>query len=134
MTDSKKSSKLVKTSNPANSSATAVDGYTNGWMSGDLEAAKAHLDPKVTFEDPMNRFTTADQLIEALAMFRTNFKSATVISEVYDGDAAALLYDCSVNTPIGLLRCAEYFKTKNGKIVSIKLVYDATEINKLMGK
>jgi hypothetical protein len=114
--------------------ANAVCGYTAGWMSGDLEAARSHLDPKVTFQDPVNRFDSADELIAALAGFRAIFKSATPIKAFYDEGSVSLLYDCAVNTPVGMLRCAEYFTVVGGKITDIKLVFDATEINKMMGK
>jgi hypothetical protein len=46
---------------------------------------------------------------------------------------AALLYDCDTISPAGVIRTAEFFTVKDGKIKSIRLVFDATELRKLMG-
>lgn len=45
---------------------------------------------------------------------------------------AALLYDCDTMSPAGVLRTAGFFTIGNGKIKSIRLVFDATELRKLM--
>lgn len=114
--------------------ATTVCGYVTAWTTGNLEAAKAALAPNVVFEGPNDRLTSADQLINAVGGFLKIFKGITPVAKVVDGDSAFVLYDCALATPLGKLRCAEYFKVSQGKITEIKLVYDATELNKLQGK
>ena len=42
------------------------------------------------------------------------------------------MYDCDTATPAGVIRTAEFFTTKNGKISAIRLVFDASELRKLM--
>jgi hypothetical protein len=45
---------------------------------------------------------------------------------------AALLYDCDTASPAGVIRTGEFFTVQNGKIARIRLVFDATELRKLM--
>ena len=116
-----------------NSVQTAVAGYTEGWMSGNLEAARAYLAPNVKFQDPVNRFSSADELVQALGGFLQIYRGSTMIGRTCSEDSATIVYDCKVATPVGSLRCAEHFKVASGKITDITLVFDATELNKLKG-
>jgi hypothetical protein len=102
----------------------AVLGYTEAWMAGDLAGARQYLADDVSFQDPVNRFTDAEQLIKALGGFREIFAGADVIGGGASGNSAFLLYDCKVKTPVGSLRCAEYFTVEGGKIKDIKLLFD----------
>ena len=43
-----------------------------------------------------------------------------------------MLYDCDTMSPAGVIRTAEFFTVIDGKIKSIRLVFDATELRKLM--
>jgi hypothetical protein len=44
-----------------------------------------------------------------------------------------LLYDCDTLSPAGVIRTAEFFTVADGKIKSIRLVFDTTELRKRMG-
>jgi hypothetical protein len=56
-----------------------------------------------------------------------------LIQSFFSESGAALLYDCDTMSPAGMIRTAEFFTVTEGKIKSIRLVFDATEIRKLMG-
>jgi hypothetical protein len=43
-----------------------------------------------------------------------------------------MLYDCETATPAGVIRTAEFFSIAGGKITEIRLVFDASELRKLM--
>ncbi len=108
-----------------------VGGYCDAWTNGDMTKARTFLADDLDFQDSVNRFQTADAFIEALAQFYAIFNEARFLKKMHDDDSAFLLYDCSIKTPGGALRCAEYFRVANGKIREIRLVFDATELNRL---
>jgi hypothetical protein len=59
---------------------------------------------------------------------------AELLRELYAVDEAALLYDCVTASPAGAIRTAEFFHLQSGKIAHIRLVFDATELRKLMAR
>ena len=42
------------------------------------------------------------------------------------------LYDCETGSPAGVIRTAEFFTITRGKISEIRLVFDASELRKMM--
>jgi len=67
-------------------------------------------------------------------MFQKMLRGINLIQSFFSESGAALLYDCDTMSPAGVIRTAESFTViKNGKIKSIRLVFDATELRKLMG-
>jgi hypothetical protein len=55
-----------------------------------------------------------------------------LIQSIFSESGGALLYDCETMSPAGVIRTAEFFTVTAGKIKSIRLVFDATELRKLM--
>ena len=49
-----------------------------------------------------------------------------------DGDRAALLYDCELPAPVGVLRIAAFFLVENGKIRAYDTRLDATDLRKAL--
>lgn len=111
-----------------------VDGYTKAWMNGDFDAARAYLADDVKFRGSIDQFDRADDFIIPLRAFSQLLVEVNKLEEFYDEDSACLLYDCVTDTPAGTVRTAEFFTVTNGKIVEIRLVFDATELRKLMGR
>jgi len=103
----------------------AIRGYHDGWSSRNLEAARAHLSPKVVFQDPINRFDGADALLAGLGGFLGIFKGYEMVSETYGPDGGVLLYDCATLASPKPLRCSEHFKVEGGRITAIDLVFDS---------
>jgi len=110
-----------------------VTKYHNAWTSGDLEAARACLAEDLDFQGSIDSFCRADDFIAALTMFHKMLKGVSLIQSFFAKGGAALLYDCDTMTPAGVLRTAEFFTVANGKIQSIRLVFDATELRRQMG-
>jgi hypothetical protein len=57
-------------------------------------------------------------------------KSVRLLKEFYSKDGAMLLYDCIMD--FGTIRTAEYFGVTEGKISEIRVVFDATELRKMI--
>jgi hypothetical protein len=109
-----------------------VTNYHHAWTGGDMEAARVYLADDLDFQGSIDTFHRADDFIIALTMFQKMLNRVTLIDSFYSDSGAALLYDCDTMTPAGVLRTAEFFTVTGGKIKSIRLVFDATELRKLM--
>jgi ketosteroid isomerase-like protein len=110
-----------------------VTNYHNAWTSGDVEGARVYLAADLDFQGSMNTFHRADDFIAALAMFQKMLRGINLIQSFFSESGAALLYDCDTMSPAGVIRTAEFFTVADGKIQSIRLIFDATELRKLMG-
>ncbi|MEI8356753.1 MAG: nuclear transport factor 2 family protein [Deltaproteobacteria bacterium] len=110
-----------------------VTNYHNAWTSGDLEKAYSYLADNLDFQGSIDTFNNADDFITALAMFQKMLRGTDLIQSFFSESGAALLYDCDMITPAGLIRTAEFFTVADGRIKTIRLIFDATELRKLMG-
>jgi len=110
-----------------------VTNYHNAWTIGNLEAARVFLADDLDFQGSIDTFRRADDFIAALAMFQKMLRGINLIQSFFSESGAALLYDCDTKSPAGVIRTAEFFTVIDGKINSIRLIFDATELRKLMG-
>jgi hypothetical protein len=110
-----------------------VMNYHNAWTSGDMEAARVCLADDLDFQGSIDTFKSADDFIVALTMFQKMLNKVDLLQSFFSDSGAALLYECDTMSPAGVLRTAEFFTVIDGKIKSIRLVFDATELRKLMG-
>ena len=109
-----------------------VTNYHNAWTSGDMETARGYLTDDLDFQGSIDTFHRADDFIAALTMFQKMLSRVTLIYILYSDTGAALLYDCDMMGPAGVIRTAEFFSVTGAKIKDIRLVFDATELRKLM--
>jgi hypothetical protein len=109
-----------------------VSGYHQAWTKGEMEKARTFLADALDFQGSIDRFQRADEFMGALNMFQKMLRKVDLIQSLFSEGEAALLYDCDTMTPAGVIRTAEFFTVKGGKITSIRLVFDATELRKLM--
>jgi ketosteroid isomerase-like protein len=110
-----------------------VTNYHNAWTSGDVKKARAYLADDLDFQGSIETYSRADDFISSLAMFQKMLQKVNLIQSFFSESGAALLYDCETMSPAGVIRTAEFFTVKDGKIKSIRLVFDATELRKFMG-
>ena len=109
-----------------------VETYYKAWTTGDFAAARACLADNVDFKGSIDTFHTADELMAALKNFRGMVRQVTLLKSSFEQDGGAMLYDCDTPTPAGVIRTAEFFTTKGGKISEIRVVFDASDLRKLM--
>ena len=110
-----------------------ITNYHDAWTSGDMETARVYLADDLDFQGSIDTFRRADDFIATLTMFQKMLRKINLIQSFFSEDSAALLYDCDTMSPAGVIRTAEFFTITDGKIKSIRLVFDATELRKLMG-
>jgi hypothetical protein len=109
-----------------------VTNYHNAWISGNMEASRVYLADDLDFQGSIDTFCNADDFIVALTTFQKMLNKVNLLQSFYSESGAALLYDCDTMSPAGMIRTAEFFTVTDGKIKSIRLVFDATELRKLM--
>ena len=113
-----------------------VKGYAEAVWKGDLSDARKYLaDAGFSFDGTLAKYEgkgSADKVIENVKGFRQMVKGVTFLEEVYSGNTASLLYDVATASPAGTIRMAEFYEVSNGKIVKMKLVFDASELRKMM--
>jgi len=109
-----------------------VTSYHNAWTSGDVKAARVYLADDLDFQGSIETFKHADDFIVALAGFQKMLRGVNLIQSFFSESGAALLYDCDTMSPAGVIKTAEFFTFAGGKIKSIRLVFDATQLRKLM--
>lgn len=114
------------------SGASVVSAYHEAWTHRDMDTARSCLADDLDFQGPLDTFSRADEFIAALTAFAQMLTRVDLLERFDADDAAALLYDCVTNSPAGTIRTAEFFGLRDGKIASIRLVFDATALRQMM--
>jgi len=109
-----------------------IETYHKAWTTGDFVAARRCLADELDFKGTIDTFHKADDFVGELKRFHSMLRGVKLLKSFFDQDGAALLYDCDTVTPAGVIRAAEFFSTSGGKIHEIRLVFDASELRKLM--
>lgn len=111
-----------------------IEKYHAAWTSGDFGTAGQCLAAELDFRGSIDTFTTAEAFLASLRQFQGMLRGVKLHQSYFDAAGGALLYDCETVTPAGRIRTAEFFRVRDGKIAEIRLVFDATELRKLMGR
>ena len=111
---------------------TLIETYHNAWSTGDFTVARSLLADDLDFRGSVNTFTRADDFIAVLTQFKQILKGVTLLRSFFDDKGGVLLYDCDTVTPAGVIRTAEFFSVSDDRITEIRLVFDATELRKVM--
>src|SRR5579859_1490838 len=109
-----------------------VEGYFSAWTTKNVREAYALLAEDLAFRGPTASYRSAAEFLPALEGFAAMTKGAQVVDLVVEGDRAALLYDCELPPPVGVIRIASFFGVENGKICTYETWFDATELRKLL--
>ena len=109
-----------------------IETYHEAWTTGDFDRARACLADDLDFKGSIDTFQNADALVAALKQFQGLLRKVTLLKSFFEPGSGALLYDCDTASPAGVIRTAEFFTTKDGKIIEIRLVFDASELRKMM--
>jgi len=107
-----------------------VHAYYDSWKNGaeayDEARLRRALHPALVFESPTGRREKLDDFLPGLARFTKTVKTQRMLQLVAVGSEAAAIYDCELTGPVDVLRCAEFFRVEGERIVSIRLVFDAS--------
>ena len=106
-----------------------VRGYYDGWKNADAydEAGlRRVLHADLIFESPIGRKVRLDDFLPGLLRFTKTVKARRMLQLFSVAGEAAAIYDCDLTAPVDVLRCAEVFRVEGERIVSIRLVFDAS--------
>ena len=118
--------------------AELIDTYYDSWKNGigsfDQARLGAILAEDLDFEGPIaGKRRGAAGFVGGLKRFAEGLQAPIqVLQQVDSGDQAAVLYDADL--PQGTMRFAEFFRVGEGRIQSIKLLYDAAQYRALGGR
>jgi ketosteroid isomerase-like protein len=102
------------------------DILTGGMATFDPARLRAILAADLLFEGPIaGHVVGAERFSKGVTGFIQTMRSLTMVHQLYAGDTAATLYDAEM--PGGTVRFAEFFHVEDGKIQTLRLLYDATE-------
>lgn len=109
-----------------------IETYHEAWTTGDIGRARGCLADDLDFNGSIDTYSKADDFAAALKQFQGMLRGVTMLQSFFSETGAALLYDCITASPAGVIRTAEFFVVRNDKIAEIRLIFDATELRKLM--
>jgi SnoaL-like domain len=105
--------------------AKVAQDYFSAWSAKDLDRTVSYAADGIVCDAPNGR-------VEGLAQFRdfwdgffTMLVGANLIGLYGDDENAVLVYDCET-IPVKNAPAAEYLTVKDGKITSIRMVFDTT--------
>jgi ketosteroid isomerase-like protein len=101
--------------------------YHHAWTAKDFDRATALLADDLAVEVPVNDYPTTASFAAALQTFGSMTRSVELLSAMSAGDEAMLLYDMDVEG-LGVLRVAEHFTLRNGKIARLRQIHDTTTL------
>jgi hypothetical protein len=107
------------------SAAAVVEQYQRAFGSGDVQSARSLLADDLHFEGPIDQFEKADDYIESVAKLHQIVKGIDVKKILADDTDVVTIYDMHTNTPAGTSNIAEWATVANGKIVAIRVFFDA---------
>ena len=117
-----------------NSANEVVESYRSALGRGDFGVARQLMQDDMTFQGPLDTFTTADQYLEASRKLASIIQRIDVKKTFVDGDDVCVLYEMVTNTPAGTAFIAEWYRVAHGKIASIRVVFDARPFAPLFSK
>jgi hypothetical protein len=118
--------------------AEVIGDYYAGWKDGissfDEERVRGVLVENLDFEGPIaGKRQGAAGFVGGLKRFVEGLRAPIhFLQEINSSDQAAVLYDADL--PEGTMRFAEFFQVGEGRIQSIKLLYDAAQYRALGGR
>jgi hypothetical protein len=121
-----------------NKTAELIEDYYGSWRGGissfDESRVRDVLDENLDFEGPIaGKRQGAAGFIGGLKRFVEGLREPIhILDQIDSQNHAAVLYDA--NLPEGTMRFAEFFHVADGRIQSIKLLYDATQYRALGGR
>lgn len=98
----------------------------SGTATVDDTRLRAILATDLVFEGPIaGHVVGAERFIKGVSGFIETVRSITMLHELHSQDTVATLYDARM--PGGTVRFAEFFRIEDGKIQSLRLLYDPAE-------
>jgi hypothetical protein len=100
-------------------------GLIENVAAGDFAAVEAALHTPFLFEGPFDTFRSPEPYLAALRGLHGIVESVKIHRVFESGGEACVLYDLITNGPAGTAFVAEWMRFRDGKIASVRAVFDA---------
>lgn len=107
-----------------NEAKTVALAYIEACGRKDWDAVTAALDGQVQFSGPGNAVTGAGPYLAVLQRIAPVWVRSDVKKVLTDGPDVCVLYDFVTDTPAGAVPIVEWLSVEQGKIKSIRLLFD----------
>ncbi len=103
--------------------------YWTAFSTGDTAKLNDIINDDISFEGPMVQLSGRESFMQAMTGMAQTWKcSHEPIQRVEDGDTAVMLYDFVMTEPVKqTVRMTEWFRTRDGKLSEIKLLFDTAK-------
>ena len=107
--------------------------YHKAMQSGNYSGARQLLHDNLEFQGPIETFHKADDYIHALQKLSAIVDHIDILKVFEDGNDVCLLCDLVTKT-LGTSFVVEWYKVKEGKIASVRAVFDARPFAAMFAK
>ncbi|HWU87803.1 MAG TPA: nuclear transport factor 2 family protein [Kofleriaceae bacterium] len=111
-----------------------VEQFHGHFANKDWARARELLHDDLSFEGPIDRFSRADDYIQAVRRLDAICKRVEVRKVLVDGDDVCVIWDMITDTPIGTAPIAEWFHVSGQKIDRVRVFFDARPFAAMFGK
>lgn len=101
---------------------------------GDVGAARKLMHDDMTFKGPLDAFDKPEPYLDALKKLASIVERVDAKKLLADGDDVVMFYDMVTRTPAGTAFIAEWLTFRDGRIASIRTVFDARPFAAMFGK
>jgi ketosteroid isomerase-like protein len=98
--------------------------FFGAWTGKDFNHARALLHDDLSFQGPIDTFDDADAYMQAIQGLSQIVVGAEKRKVFVDGDDVCIIYDLKT-APVPSAPTAEWYRVRDGRIVSIRVFFDA---------
>jgi limonene-1,2-epoxide hydrolase len=99
----------------------------------DFSAARKLLQDNLEFRGPIDTFHRADEYLHAIQKLSAIVEGVDILRVFEDGNEVSVFCDLKTKT-VGTAFVAEWYKVKDGKIASVRVVFDARPFAAMFAK
>lgn len=99
----------------------------------DFQAARKLLHDNLEFRGPIDTFHKADDYLHAIQKLSAIVEGVDILKVFEDENEVSLFCDLKTKT-VGTFFVAEWYKLNEGKIASVRVVFDARPFAAMFGK
>jgi hypothetical protein len=99
----------------------------------DFSAARKLLQDNLEFRGPIDAFHKADDYLHAIQKLSAIVEGVDILKVFEDGNEVSVFCDLKTKT-VGTAFVAEWYKVKDGKIASVRVVFDARPFAAMFAK
>jgi ketosteroid isomerase-like protein len=117
---------------PESATRQTVQDYHQARFRGDIATAAQQLADRFAFRSPFIESDSPTGHLAGIEQLVQIIDRIEMISELYSGTDAVLIYNLHTSTPVGVQCTAEHFRLHEGRITTINLIFDATPWQTIM--